>query len=122
MREMMNRPRKSGSDLRDKHLTRSLMVLAVVAISMYALAVAFLLDQPVGADSTQPAITEAASLESDVAGDTDIGTGSECVDNMIDPIAVLPYAGQSFAYGGFYLAEAVRGLMEGEGGACLQEA
>ena len=98
------------------------MVLAVVAISMYALAVAFLLDQPVGADSGQANGNGGTALETEPAASAAAKSNAQCVDNMIDPIAVLPYAGQSFAYGGFYLAEAVRGLMEGEGGGCLQEA
>ena len=122
MREKMTRPSMSGSGLRDKHFTLSLMVLAVVAISMYVLSVALLLDQSVSADGAQSGGTEDAfgEIESEGAAASGEVTSSECVEEMIDPIVVLQYAGHSLAYGGFHLADGMRQMMA-EGGACLQE-
>ena len=125
--DVMNE-KMTGSDMhridsKDKQLTLSLMMLGLVGISATLLAAAFLIHQPVGADTAQPGITEVASLETEAEATwaLDVATASECVDDIIGPMPILPYADHSFAYGGFYIAEAMWQLMGVDGKNCLQE-
>lgn len=79
---------------KDNQFTLSLLMFALLVTSVTLLAVAFLVHQPVGADSVQPGITDVASPDADAvaAAAPHDETGIECLDDRIEPVSILPYS------------------------------
>ena len=108
---------------KETHFTASLLMMALVVISVSLLSVSFLVHRPVGADTEASATTEVASPEASAerTGVPSGEAGTECSEDWIEPISILPYAGHSFAYGGFFIAEAMWDLTGVKDDGCLSE-